>query len=184
MYLRIASTIAGCLVLTGCAAFEPEAKTRAPGQALKSDTSPARTAAAEKPKAASGYRDVRKPSAMPAAADSEPGSCHTIDQCGLMLRQLIDDPGRAWITKRPSATVYANGTRAFAYLALRTKLTCSEIALALDDLEAADRSLDATIAGPTRVQAERTRALNASVSEKLRAEQADRCGRGDTHPTG
>src|ERR1700693_1830495 len=99
----------------------------------------------------------------------------TPDQCCCLLRLLVDDPSRSWITQRPSAAVYANGTRAFAYLALRAKLPCNALTLALDDLEAADRFLNATIAGPTREQVERVRALNVRVNQELRAERSERC---------
>jgi hypothetical protein len=183
LYLRPACAIAGCLMLAGCAIFEPEVNARAPRQTLKDDAWAPTTVAAAKPRIMSDYRSAEKPSAMPAAVGNEPGSCHTPDQCGLLLRLLVDDPNRSWIIQRPSATVYANGTRAFAYLALRPKLTCNELTLALDDLQAANRFLNATIAGPTREQVERVRVLNAHVSEELRVEQADRC-ESVANPTG
>jgi hypothetical protein len=97
---------------------------------------------------------------------------------------MMDDPSRSWIAQRPSAAVYANGTRAFAFLALRARLTCTELTLALDDLQVADRFLNATIGGPTREQVERVRALNARVRDELGAEHADRCGSGVANPTG
>jgi hypothetical protein len=187
VYLRPACAIAGCLILAGCAMFEPEAKARVPRQALKNDAWAPTTVAAAKPRITSGFRSAQKspaPAAMPAAADNESGSCHTPDQCGLLLRLLVDDPSRSWITQRPSAEVYANGTRAFAYLALRSKLTCNELTVALDDLEAANRILNVTLAGPAREQLERVRALNVRVNEELRAERSERCESGVANPTG
>lgn len=166
--------------------FEPEASARVPRQTLKDDAWPQPTVTPAKSKITSNFRAAQKPSGLPAtpATDSEPGSCHTPDQCGLLLRLLVDDPSRSWISQRPSAAVYANGTRAFAYLALRAKLTCQELTLALDDLQAADRFLIATIAGPTREQVDRVRALNVRVSAELRAEQSVRCETGAANPTG
>ena len=187
VYLRRACAIVGCLVLSGCAMFEPEANARAPRQTLKDDPWAPTTVAAAKPRISSNVRIAQKSPAlpaMPAAADNEPGSCYTPDQCGVVLRLLVDDPSRSWITQRPSVTVYANGTRAFAYLALRPKLTCKELTLVLDDLQAADRVLNAAIAGPVREQVERVGALNARVGEELRAEQAARCEGGISNLTG
>jgi hypothetical protein len=184
VYSRPACAIAGCLMLAGCAVFEPEAKARAPRQALKDDGWTPTTVATVKPRTTRNFRAVLKPplTATP-ATENEPGSCDTPDQCGLVLRLLVDDQNRSWIAQRPSVGVYANGTRAFAYLALRPKLTCRELTLALDDLLVADRLLNATIAGPTREQVERVRALNVRVSGELRVERADRCD-SVANPTG
>jgi hypothetical protein len=186
VYSRPACAIAGYLLLAGCAIFEPEAKARAPRQTLSDDAWTQPTVAPAKPRITNNFRTAQQSPPLTAtpATDNEPGSCHTPDRCGLVLRLLVDDPSRSWITQRPSATVYANGTRAFAYIALRPKLTCKELTLALDDLQAADRFLNATIAVPMREQVERVRALNARVSEELRAERADRCESGVANPTG
>jgi hypothetical protein len=187
VYSHPACAIAGCLMLAGCAIFEPEAKARAQRQTLKDDAWTQPTLAPAKPTRTSNFRTAQKPPALPAtaaAADNELGSCATAEQCALLLRLLVDDPTRSWISQRPSGAVYANGTRAFAYLALRAKLTCKELTLALDDVQTADRSLNASIAGLMRAQVDRVRALNARVNQALRAEQADRCESGVANPTG
>ena len=82
-----------------------------------------------------------------------------------------DGPSRNWIIQRPSAAVYANGTRAFAYPALCTKRTGAELTLALDDLNVADGLPSATIGGPTRAQVERVRELNVRVREVFGAKR-------------
>lgn len=90
------------------------------------------------------------------------------------VERLIDDPTRSWIGKRPTATVYANGTRLFAYRALRAKLSCSELTLALEETQAAASSLNGGIAGLTLDQVAGVRTLNAQVEGELRAEHTER----------
>ena len=187
MLLRPACAIAGCFLLSGCAIFEPEAEAHASRQTLKDDAWPAAVVVpAKKPKITHAFRAVQRsptPAALPAASREE-GSCETADQCALLLRIMIDDPAWNWIAQRPSAAVYANGTRAFAFLALRTRMTCKELMVALDDFQTADRSLIAGIGSLGREPVERVRALNARVSEDLRAEQIERCERNLENPTG
>ena len=160
--------------------FEPEAKAHAYRQTLKDNAWPAAVVVpAKKPITTHAFRAVQK-SPTPAAsplADREEGSCDTADQCALLLRIMVDDPTRNWIPQRPSAAVYANGTRAFAFLALRTRITCKELMVALDDFQTADRSLIAGIGSLGREPVERVRALNARVSDDLRTEQTERCER-------
>jgi hypothetical protein len=165
--------------------FEPEATAHPRRMALKDDAWPTAVVVPAKPKT-HAFRAVQKaplPVASPAATREE-GSCDTADQCALLLRVMVDDPTRNWIALRPSAAVYANGTRAFAFQALKARLTCRELDVALDDFQAADRSLIAGIGSLGREQVERVRALNARVSEDLRAEQVERCERELARPTG
>ena len=60
-------------------------------------------------------------------------TCQTPQQCAVQLRVLVDDPKRDWVGQPQSADGYADGTRLFAYRALRNKLTCGELKRALDD---------------------------------------------------
>ena len=166
--------------------FEPEAKARPTRQTLKDDSWPVAVVVPAKPKITHAFRAAGKvlAPAGPPSSNREDGSCDTADQCALLLRLMVDDPTRNWIAQRPSAPVYANGTRAFAFLALKARLTCQELDVALDDLQAADRSLIAAIGNLGREQVERVRALNARASESLLAEQAERCERELARPTG
>jgi hypothetical protein len=180
---RCACAIAGSYLLTGCAIFEPEPSARASGQqrsrvTLKDDawTAPAFTPA--KPKVAGNVRRAEpppSPPAAPVAPTSEPGSCGNADQCALLLRRMVDDPTRSWIIQRTSPAVYANGTRLFAYLALRAKLSCAELRLALTEMQAATNFLTGRIPGYTVDQVARVRALNSRVEGELRAEHTERC---------
>jgi hypothetical protein len=88
---------------------------------------------------------------------------------------MIDSPDRGWIGKQQPPSAYANGTRLFAYRALRTRLTCNELALAVDEVRAASKSLGRAVPGMTADQLSRTRALSAQVEGELAKERAGRC---------
>lgn len=88
---------------------------------------------------------------------------------------MVDDPTRSWIARRPNLTIYANGTRPFAYLALKRKLSCRELMLGLDEARVVARALDSGPGALPAEQIERVRALNDRVIEGLGAEQTDRC---------
>jgi hypothetical protein len=88
---------------------------------------------------------------------------------------MIDSPDRGWIGKRQAPDSYANGTRLFAYRALRRRLTCSELAAAVDEVRAASKSLGGPVPGMTAEQVSRTRALSTQVEGELARERAGRC---------
>ena len=102
------------------------------------------------------------------AAPTE-STCQTPQQCAVQLRVLVDDPKRDWVGQPQSADGYADGTRLFAYRALRKKLTCGELKRALDDATAATALLQ-----PVRY--EKVRTLATAVSRELKAEHGKRCG--------
>jgi hypothetical protein len=81
---------------------------------------------------------------------------------------MVKDPKRDWIGEPQSSDAYANGTRLFAYRALRKTLTCKEIERALDEINAAKPSLE-----PVRYA--RAQALMAAVGDELAAEHGRRC---------
>ena len=178
---RSACALAGSLFVAGCALFEAQTTTRTSARvALKDDAWTALVVTPAKPKVASNFRRPKPPP----QATNEPGSCGNADQCGLLLRLMIDDPTRSWIGQRPSPGVYANGTRLFAYLALRAKLSCRELTLALHETQAAEHSLNGTIPGLTLDQVARVRALNTQVEGELRTEHAERCKSDLAPPSG
>jgi hypothetical protein len=82
---------------------------------------------------------------------------------------MVDDPMRDWVGQPQSADGYTNGTRLFAYRALRKKLTCSELKRALDEMTAATPLLQ-----PARYENVRTLAI--IVARELKAEHGKRCG--------
>jgi hypothetical protein len=96
---------------------------------------------------------------------------------------MVDDPNRSWIQEPASPAVYANGTRLFAYLALRRSLTCKELALALNEIRAAADYLKGTLPARTREQLVRVRELNTQINGELRAEHTERCPSDPASPT-
>src|SRR5262249_40291138 len=71
----------------------------------------------------------------------EADSCPTPEKCATQLRILVTDPVRNWVGQPQSADAYANGTRLFAYRALKKKLSCDELRRALVETETAGPSL-------------------------------------------
>ena len=101
------------------------------------------------------------------AVHEEGESCSTTEKCAEQLRKMIKDPKRDWIGRPQSPEIYANGTRLFAYRALRKKLTCNELKRALEDATATPSLLPA--------QYERVRVLATAVAQELKSEQDKRC---------
>jgi hypothetical protein len=95
-------------------------------------------------------------------------SCQTPEACAAELRKLVKDPKRDWVGRPQSPEVYANGTRFFAYRALRKKLSCAELARALEETQQATQTLE-----PGGL--ERVRALSVQVARELKSEQTRRC---------
>jgi hypothetical protein len=123
--------------------------------------------------------DVKTPAAAPVAAPARPqparGSCDGAAQCRAVLKTMIDNPDRGWIGQRPPLDAYANGTRLFAYRALRRQLTCGELKRAVTELAAASRSLSGPVSGMTPDQVSRTRDLSSQVEGELTRERDGRC---------
>jgi hypothetical protein len=106
---------------------------------------------------------------------TEQPSCGRGTTCLVRLKALIADPERRWISHSASAVEVANGTRLFAFRALRDRLSCAEITLALTEIDAADITFRSPMAGVSTTQASRVLSLNAEVGQELRAELAARC---------
>jgi len=107
---------------------------------------------------------------QPKPAVADPDACDTAQDCAARLRNLVKNANRDWIGVPQSADGYSNGTRLFAYRALRRKLTCGELQLAIEDTKAAISTLE-------KASYERTRALAGEVMHELATEQGKRCTR-------
>ncbi len=118
---------------------------------------------------------VATPVSVPARPEPERGGCGSAAQCKVTLKTMIDSPDRGWIGQRPSPDAYADGTRLFAYRALRKQLTCSELTAAVGELQAASKSLGGPVAGMSPDQLARTRALSGQVEGELAREREGRC---------
>jgi hypothetical protein len=120
--------------------------------------------------------------ATPVAAAPTPGpdklNCGNTVECKVMLKTMIESPDRGWIGQRQPPDTYANGTRLFAYRALRKQLTCGELTLAVTELQAASKSLGGSVSGMTPDQVTRTRSLCEQVHGELAKERDGRCRAG------
>ena len=111
----------------------------------------------------------------PPAPTVENESCGNPAQCRSALKKLVDSPKRGWVGQQQSPAAYTDGTRLFAYRALRTKLNCRELSAALTEVRAASKSLAGEVPGVSPDQISRTRALNGQVEGELAKERGVRC---------
>jgi hypothetical protein len=102
-------------------------------------------------------------------------SCGTPAQCKTALKKMVESPKRGWVGQEQDAAAYADGTRLFAYRALRTKLSCRELSAALGEVRTASKSLAGEVQGVTPDQLARTRALSTQVEGELARERSGRC---------
>lgn len=101
--------------------------------------------------------------------------CPDPGNCVATLRAMLDDPDRAWIAKPEAPATFANGVRLFAYRALRGKLACGELVLALREIDGAAKMYAGSVSGLKPEQATRARGLATAVGQELREESARRC---------
>lgn len=118
---------------------------------------------------------------MPASAPQPPpepekrADCGTAAQCRSALKSMVDSRDRGWVGQKLPADAYTDGTRLFAYRALRKRLNCRELSMAVEEMRAASKALKEPMPGVTPEQASRTRALNTQVESELASEKAARC---------
>ena len=93
----------------------------------------------------------------------------------VILSARINDPRRCWIGQPQSAAEYANGTRFFAYRALKRRLPCRELRQASRDTQIAAGRLSAPSSGLSAQQAANALALSRAVGAELRSELVTRC---------
>jgi hypothetical protein len=126
-----------------------------------------------------GLFDKLLGAAPPETAAIEPApkyeGCGTPAQCKTALKKMVDDRKRGWVGDHQPAAAYSDGTRLFAYRALRKKLTCRELTLALTEVHAAAKSLAGEVPGVSPEQISRTRLLSTQVEGELSKEHGARC---------
>ena len=88
---------------------------------------------------------------------------------------MVDSPKRGWVGQQQAPAAYADGTRLFAYRALRTKLSCRELSAAITEVKATSKSLAGEVPGVTPDQISRTRSLSGQVEGELSKERGVRC---------
>jgi hypothetical protein len=119
--------------------------------------------------------DKLLPKSENASVADEKESCGTPSQCKSALKKMVADPKRSWVGQPQTPVAYSNGTRLFAYRALRTKLTCRELSSALTEVRDASKTLAEPVQGVSSEQLSRTRALNTQVEGELARERTTRC---------
>jgi len=171
---HFAPIVAGALALAGCSFFASDPPpmdiaSDAAARSLKDAWAPT-TLAMTKVSAAPAPR-VQGYVVRPQTATS----CKSDAECVVILSALINDPLRSWIGQPQSATEYANGTRFFAYRALRNRLSCRELRLASRDLKTAIANLSAPASGVPAAQAANALSLSSAVGAELSRELSTRC---------
>jgi hypothetical protein len=177
-FLCIAPALAVALGLGGCSVFAsppPMPFTSLLSAAsLKDAWEPTVVTSVATKVAASAPVKPRPPTSPPRHA----AACKTDSDCVVILSALIKDPRRAWIGQPQSAAEYANGTRFFAYRALRRSLTCRELTRASRDLDVATSRLQMPASDVTAAQAASALSLARAVKAELMSEHAGRCKAG------
>jgi hypothetical protein len=169
--LLAASLLSGCASIAG-----PAALGAGKHRSIKDDPEPAAALPAQKQAAPKTALATPQRHAAPTAAKSAAlPSCASGSDCMAQLKTMVDDPSRSWIRRRVSPLEYSNGTRLFAYRALRDRLSCPEMTLALNEINAAAGAFHAPVAGVNAAQAAHLLRLNSDVGQELRAEFAGRC---------
>jgi hypothetical protein len=181
--------LAAAALLAGCVRYPPQTYGYAPATASIKDSwetevraeppAPARlrprvkTARVERPLAPEPPRAPVRPEAP--RPEGSQLDCGSDAACLSQLRALIDDAERRWIGSPLPAAEYVRGVRLFAYRALRKRLTCSELVIALAEIEAARKPLTGPVPGVTLAQAARAVMLSDEVAAELRFERSARC---------
>ncbi len=124
-----------------------------------------------------GLLDKLLATAQPQTAAPAPKTegCGAPAQCKSALKRMVDDPNRGWVGEQQPAAAYSDGMRLFAYRALRKKLSCRELDLALAEVRTASKALANEVLGVTVEQRSRTRALSTQVEGELSKERGGRC---------
>lgn len=94
--------------------------------------------------------------------------CKTANACAGVLKKLVSGKDRSWIGEPLPAEAYNDGTRLFAYRALRKTMTCPEIGRAVEETASVQGKLTAKSDASVR-------SLMGKVNTELRAERLARC---------
>jgi hypothetical protein len=96
--------------------------------------------------------------------------------CLAVLRAMIDDPKQSWMMRAPTPAEFANGTRLFAYRALKTTLDCGKLRFANAELDwAIDTFSSSRLEGVDAAHRARVTALAEAVHAEIEGEIKKRC---------
>jgi hypothetical protein len=101
--------------------------------------------------------------------------CGVGSDCLAVLRAMIADPKQSWMMRAPTPAEFANGTRLFAYRALRKTLDCGKLRFAGAELDWAIDTFGRDVDGMDAAHRARVAALAAEVRAELDAEIKGRC---------
>ena len=110
-----------------------------------------------------------------ALTESDLTNCGLGADCLAVLRAMIADSTQSWMVRAPTPQEFANGTRLFAYRALKSTLECGKLRFANAEL---DWAVDTFKGGADNVEADhraRVAALAEAVRGELTAEIKKRC---------
>jgi hypothetical protein len=181
---RPAPALAVALLLCGCSVFasDPPPMDIASDQVARSLKDTWAPSVAQPAVTKVSAAATAKPSAQFAPAQPQDAtSCKTDNDCVVILAAMINDPKRRWIGQPQTAAEYANGTRFFAYRALRTRLSCRELKRAIADTKVAAARLLAPALGVSAAQAASALSLSTAVGTELRNESTGRCRAAPPH---
>jgi hypothetical protein len=95
--------------------------------------------------------------------------------CLAVLQAMIGDPRQSWMMRAPTPVEFANGTRLFAYRALRKTLDCGKLRFAAAELQWAIDTFGRDVDGMDGAHRTRVSALAIDVRGELEAEIKQRC---------
>jgi len=161
---------------------EPEARPQPAPRAAKSVAPPVPKADPAPPPdlAISAPPVFRPPPAQPKALtegdlQQDTMRCGVGVDCLAVLRAMVADPKQAWMMRAPTPMEFSNGTRLFAYRALRKTLDCGKLRFADAELAWALDTFSRDVEGMDAAQRARVAALATEVRAELDAEIRQRC---------
>jgi hypothetical protein len=156
---------------------KPAARPDATKQVARAE--PAKTTAAK----ADPAKTAAKAEPAKTAAKTEAAPCSAGGSCMNQLKRMVDGTNRTWIGRPEPPQQFADGTRLFAYRALRPNLTCRELSLALTEIDSASKRLLDPASAVSSERAQRVAALATDVAGELSSEHAARCTSTGTRTT-
>ena len=95
--------------------------------------------------------------------------------CLAVLRAMLADPKQSWMMRAPTPMEFSNGTRLFAYRALRRTLDCGKLRFASAEIDWALDTFSREVEGMDAEQRARVAALAREVRAELDTEVKQRC---------
>lgn len=95
--------------------------------------------------------------------------------CLAVLRAMLADPKQSWMMRAPTPMEFSNGTRLFAYRALRRTLDCGKLRFAGAEIDWALDTFSREVEGMDAEQRARVALLAREVRAELDAEVKQRC---------